>query len=115
MTDAREIGGLPLRVAMDTVTHRVLPGAEACGGIQARAWMQVEIAVVAEQYRRIAAAEIERLTAEVRDSCEDEYRDALSDLVSLESEMRAIGGGPGFAQRNARAWAVAEELVRIEQ
>jgi hypothetical protein len=44
----------------------------------------------------------------------DEYRDALSELVSLDSEARAIGGGPGYGQRLLKAYAVAEELVRVE-
>ena len=39
----------------------------------------------------------------------DEFRDLLRDLVMLESEESAIGGGPGFKERHAKAWAAARE------
>lgn len=40
----------------------------------------------------------------------DELRDALHDLVQLRSEAFAIGGGPGFKEREAAAWRRAAEL-----
>lgn len=38
------------------------------------------------------------------------YKDALHDLVQLRAEEWAIGGGPGFKDRQAKAWRAAEEL-----
>lgn len=38
------------------------------------------------------------------------YREALHDLVQLRSEAFAIGGGPGFKEREAKAWRRAAEL-----
>ena len=45
-------------------------------------------------------------------SCEDAtpYKDALHDLVMLDAEEWAIGGGPGFAARRKAAWVAAREL-----
>lgn len=39
----------------------------------------------------------------------DEYRDLLRDLVMIDSEQWATGGGPGFKQRREKAWANARE------
>lgn len=38
------------------------------------------------------------------------WRDPLHDLVGLRTEMAAIGGGPDFKEREAKAWRAAEEL-----
>jgi len=40
----------------------------------------------------------------------DELREILHDLVMLRGEAHAIGGGPGFKDREAKAWRRAEEL-----
>lgn len=39
----------------------------------------------------------------------DEYRDLLHDLVMLDAEEWAIGGGPGFKERRDKAWSAARE------
>lgn len=39
-----------------------------------------------------------------------DWRDPLRDLVRLRGEYEAIGGGPGFREREAKAWLAAEEL-----
>jgi hypothetical protein len=39
----------------------------------------------------------------------DEFRDLLHDLVMLDGEESAIGGGPGFKDRKAKAWAAARD------
>lgn len=39
----------------------------------------------------------------------EEYREILHDLVMIDSEERAIGGGPGFRARRDKAWARASE------
>lgn len=41
----------------------------------------------------------------------DEYRDALHELLMCRSEQLAIGGGPGWKERNAKAWQVAADLI----
>lgn len=38
------------------------------------------------------------------------YKDALHDLLMCRSEQWAIGGGPGWKDREAKAWRAAEEL-----
>ena len=38
-----------------------------------------------------------------------EYRDLLHDLVMLDGEEWAIGGGPGFKERSEKAWSRARE------
>jgi hypothetical protein len=56
-------------------------------------------------------AEIETLKGE-RDEAlgdRDEYRDLLHDLVMLDAEAWAIGGGPGFKERHDKAWGRARE------
>lgn len=40
----------------------------------------------------------------------DEYREIIHDLVTDESERRAIGGGPGWKERHEKTWARAMEL-----
>ena len=39
----------------------------------------------------------------------DDLRDRLHDLVMVDSEEWAIGGGPGFKARRDAAWARARE------
>ena len=52
-------------------------------------------------------AEVERLRA-APDL--QEYKDALHDLVMLDAEQWATGGGPGFAERRKTAWDIARSL-----
>lgn len=40
----------------------------------------------------------------------DDYRERLRDLVMIDAEEWAIGGGPGFKDRHAKAWARAREI-----
>ena len=42
------------------------------------------------------------------------YREALSELVRLDGEAWATGGGPGYRMRYERAWDEARDLVRNE-
>lgn len=42
------------------------------------------------------------------DDAED-YRERLHDLVQIDGEERAIGGGPGFKDRRDKAWDRARE------
>lgn len=44
-----------------------------------------------------------------------EFKEALSDLRSLRHEYECLnGGGPGWAARNAAAWAKVDELFANE-
>lgn len=52
-------------------------------------------------------ADLRCLMVAVEDA--EDYRERLHDLVSLDSEEAAIGGGPGFKDRRARAWTRAYE------
>ena len=36
----------------------------------------------------------------------------LRDLLDCRSEQRAIGGGPGWKERDAKAWMAAEEFFQ---
>jgi hypothetical protein len=40
----------------------------------------------------------------------DELREILHDLVMCHLEQEATGGGPGWLERDAKAWARAEEV-----
>lgn len=55
-------------------------------------------------YNRRAVEALEELWGDM-----DDYRERLHDLVSIDSEEWAIGGGPGFKERKAKAWARARE------
>lgn len=59
-------------------------------------WLSVQLAMA---QARAAAAE------EARDDLEERLRD----LVMVDSEEWAIGGGPGFKERKEKAWARARE------
>lgn len=48
--------------------------------------------------------------AEVEADDKQASHDALHDLVMLRAEESAIGGGPGFKERQAKAWRAAEEI-----
>jgi hypothetical protein len=61
-------------------------------------------------YNRRAAEALEALFADWEASDPTPWRDALHDLVMCRSEQLAIGGGPGWKEREARAWRAAEEL-----
>lgn len=39
----------------------------------------------------------------------DDYRERLHDLVMIDAEEWAIGGGPGFKERKEKAWNRARE------
>lgn len=39
----------------------------------------------------------------------DDYRERLHDLVMIDGEATAIGGGPGFKERRDKAWRRARE------
>jgi hypothetical protein len=39
----------------------------------------------------------------------DDYRERLHDVVLIEAEADAIGGGPRFKERHAKAWNQARE------
>lgn len=54
-------------------------------------------------------AERDRQLSALIDS-RDAHREALQDLLSCRSEQQAIGGGPGWKEREAKAWRAAEEL-----
>lgn len=46
----------------------------------------------------------------------EEFEEVLSDLVALRLEHWALnGGGPGWKDREKKAWDRAEELVRREE
>ena len=57
---------------------------------------------------RQAPFERTRLMDEMQDE-RDEYRDLLKDILDCEAEFEAIGGGPGFKERRAKAFAAAWE------
>lgn len=40
----------------------------------------------------------------------DDYRERLHDLVMIDAEEWAIGGGPGFRERKEKAWSRAREM-----
>lgn len=50
-----------------------------------------------------------RILLDVFEDWETEH-EILSDLVTDESERRAIGGGPNWQERHAKTWARAMEL-----
>ena len=49
-----------------------------------------------------------RLMDDMQDD-RDEYRDLLKDILDCEAEFDAIGGGPSFKERRAKAYAAAWE------
>lgn len=51
--------------------------------------------------------DIKRVLAGVEDR--DDYRERLHDLVMVDGEEAAIGGGPGFKERRDKAWDRARE------
>lgn len=57
------------------------------------------VARINAQFNRAEDAEADR----------DELLEILHDLVMLDDEARAIGGGPGFKERSAKAWERARE------
>lgn len=67
---------------------------------------------VAALFRK-AADVIDALAARLAEIEADDKQashDALHDLVMLRAEEFAIGGGPGFKERQEKAWRAAEEI-----
>jgi hypothetical protein len=70
-------------------------------------------------YKRLVSEPLERhLRAEISSLLDrlskaegerDDYRERLHDLAMIDSEEWATGGGPGFADRKAKAWDRARE------
>lgn len=56
-------------------------------------------------YNRRAVEALEELWADA-----EEFKERLHDLVMIEAEQDAIGGGPGFKERKEKAWRLAREL-----
>lgn len=61
-------------------------------------------------YNRRSVEALKALLAEWEVNDAQPYKDALHDLVMCRSEQRAIGGGPGWKDRDTKAWRAAEEL-----
>ena len=61
-------------------------------------------------YHKRCAEALKALLADWEASDPTPWRDALHDLVMLNAERHAIGGGPGWKEREAKAWRAAEEL-----
>lgn len=64
-----------------------------------------------DDYNRRMAEALGELLAEhsAIDTDPYDYRSLLHDLVSLDGEEWAIGGGPGFKDRYEKAWRAARE------
>jgi hypothetical protein len=61
-------------------------------------------------YDQRCAEALKALLADWEASDPAPWRDALHELVMCHSEQQAIGGGPGWQRRDAKAWRAAEEL-----
>lgn len=100
-----------LEVALEHV--RIAENTEA-----ARVYYEVNAALYAVRGRpdllsalTASQAEVERLTRE-RDEARgdaDDLKERLYDVVMIEAEEWAIGGGPGFKDRKEKAWNRARE------
>lgn len=58
-------------------------------------------------YNRRAADALEELFGDMED-----FKEILHDLVMIDCEEAAIGGGPGFKERKEKAWNRAHEVFQ---
>lgn len=69
--------------------------------------------MAAAYHSRATAAEAlaTRLQGELEEALgdRDDYRERLHDLVMIDAEEWAVGGGPGFKDRREKAWSRARE------